>query len=87
MVDMSINLAMYKLVLHNIGIYHSAISAFMKLHHIHKTLNHPVISMLMHHFYLQCPPTHEHLVHAYAAFTVFVKKLIPASSITDFKLS
>ena len=40
-----------------IGIYHSAISAFLQPHHIHKSSNHPVISKLMHHFYLQCPPS------------------------------
>ena len=40
---------------HTIGIYHSAISAFLEPHHIHKASNHPVILKLMHHFYLQHP--------------------------------
>ena len=40
-----------------IGIYRSAISAFLQPHHIHKVSNHPVISKLMHHFYLQHPPS------------------------------
>ena len=44
---------------HTIGIYHSAISAFLEPHHIHKASNHPVISKLMHHFYLQHPPSHK----------------------------
>ena len=35
---------------HTIGIYHSAISAFLEPHHIHKASNHPVISKLMHYF-------------------------------------
>ena len=35
---------------HTIGIYHSAISAFLEPHWIHKASNHPVISKLMHHF-------------------------------------
>ena len=35
---------------HTIGIYHSAISAFLEPHHIHKASHHPVISKLMHHF-------------------------------------
>ena len=33
-----------------IGIYHSAISAFLEPHNLHKASNHPVISKLMHHF-------------------------------------
>ena len=45
---------------HTIGVYHSAISAFLEPHHLHKASNHPVISKLMHHFYLQCPPSHKH---------------------------
>ena len=42
---------------HTIGIYRSAISAFLEPHCIHKASNHPVISRLMRHFYLQCPPS------------------------------
>ena len=42
---------------HTIGIYRSAISAFLEPHRIHKASNHPVISKLMHHFYLQHPPS------------------------------
>ena len=42
---------------HTIGIYRSAISAFLEPHRIHKASNHPVISKLMHHFYLQRPPS------------------------------
>ena len=37
------------------GIYHSAISAFLEPHHLHRASNHLVISTLMHHFYLQHP--------------------------------
>ena len=44
---------------HTIGIYCSAISAFLEPHHIHKASNQPVISKLMHHFYLQHPPSHK----------------------------
>ena len=42
---------------HTIDIYHSAISAFLEPHWLHKASNHPVISKLMCHFYLQCPPS------------------------------
>ena len=42
-----------------IGTYHSGISAFLEPHHLHKASNYPVISKLMHHFYLQCPPSHK----------------------------
>ena len=42
---------------HTIGVYHFAISVFLEPHHLHKVLNHPVISKLIHHFYLQHPPS------------------------------
>ena len=45
---------------HTIGIYCSVISAFLKPHQIHKASNHPVISKLMCHFYLQHPTSHKH---------------------------
>ena len=44
---------------HTIGIYYSVISAFLEPHRIHKASNHPVISKLMCHFYLQHPPSHK----------------------------
>ena len=43
---------------HTVGNYHSAISAFLEPYHHHKASNHPFISKLMHHFYLQHPPYH-----------------------------
>ena len=45
---------------HTIGIYHSAISNFLDLHHLHKASNHPVISKLICHFYLQHPSSCKH---------------------------
>ena len=42
---------------HTIVICHSAISTFLEPHCLHKASNHPVISKLMHHFYLQCLPS------------------------------
>ena len=73
---------------HTIGIYHSAISAFLEPHHIHKASNHPVISKLIRHFYLQHPPSCkwfdpwnvEHLLSLLESWT-------PASSLTTFKLA
>ena len=44
---------------HTIGIYHSALSAFLEPHQLHKASNHLVISKLICHFYLQCPPSHK----------------------------
>ena len=41
---------------HTIGIYHSAISAVLEPQHHHKASNHPIISKVMHPFYLQCLP-------------------------------
>ena len=71
-----------------IGIYHSAISAFLEPHWIHKASNHPVISKLMHHFYLQCPPSHKHfdpwdVKHLLS----LLESWAPASSLTTFKLA
>ena len=73
---------------HTIGIYHSAISAFLEPHCIHKASNHPVISKLMHHFYLQHHPSHkwfdpwdvEHLLS-------LLESWAPMSSLTTFKLA
>ena len=73
---------------HTIGIYRSAISAFLEPHRIHKASNHPVISKLMHHFYLQHPPSRkrfdpwdvEHLLS-------LLESWAPASSLTTFKLA
>ena len=73
---------------HSIGIYCSLISAFLEPHHLHKGSNHPVISKLMHHFYLQHPPSHkysdpwdvEHLLS-------LLESWAPASSLTTFRLA
>ena len=73
---------------HTIGIYHSVISAFLETHHLHKASNHPVISKLMCHFYLQHPPSGkrfdpwnvEHLLS-------LLESWAPASSLTTFKLA
>ena len=73
---------------HTIGIYHSAISAFLEPHWIHEASNHPVISKLMHHFYLQHPPSCKcfdpwdvgHLLSLLESWG-------PASALTTFKLA
>ena len=44
---------------HAIGIYCSVISAILEPQHVHRASNHPVISKLIHHFYLQHPPSHK----------------------------
>ena len=57
-------------------------------HHLHKASNDPVISKLMHHFYLQHPSSHkcfdpwdvEHLLS-------LLESWAPASSLTAFKLA
>ena len=54
--NFSLHLFQVGLAWHTIGIYRSAISAFLETHCLHKASYHPVISKLMHHFYLQCPP-------------------------------
>ena len=70
---------------HTIGIYHSAISAILEPHQLHKASNHPVISKLMCHFYLQHPLSCkcfdpldvEHLLS-------LLESWAPASSLTTF---
>ena len=70
-----------------IGIYHSAISAFLEPHHLHKALHQPVISKVMHHFYLQCPPPHDHFYHWDVEYLLcLLEGLALASSLTTFKL-
>ena len=76
------------LALHTIGIYHSAILAFLEPHQIHKASNHPVISKLMHPLYLRHPPSHkwfdpsdvEHLLS-------LLESWAPTSSLTTFQLA
>ena len=57
--DFLVHLFRVGLAWHMIGIYCSAISAFLEPHHLHKASQHPVMSKLMCHFYLQCPPSHK----------------------------
>ena len=49
--DFLANLFKVGLAWHMIGIYHSAISAFVEPHLLYRTSNHSVISKLMCHFY------------------------------------
>ena len=71
-----------------IGIYHSAISAFLEPHHIHKASNHPVILKLMHHFYLQCPPSHNWFdPWDVECLLSLLESWAHASSLTTFKLA
>ena len=73
---------------HTIGIYHSAISAFLEPDHIHKTSNHPVISKLMHHFYLQHPASHKWFdPWDVECLLSLLESWAPASSLTTFKLA
>ena len=73
---------------HTIGIYCSAISTFLEPHQLHKASNHPVISKLMCHFYLQHPPSCKHfdpwdVEHLLS----HLESWAPASSLTTFKLA
>ena len=71
-----------------IGMYHSAISAFLEHRRIHKGSNHPVISKLIHQFYLQHPPSHKHFdPWDLECFISLLENWAPASSFTTFKLA
>ena len=76
------------LALHTIGIYHSAISTFLEPYHLHKASNHPVISKLMHHIYLQHPPSHKHFDSwDVKHFLSLLESWAPTSFLTTFKLA
>ena len=71
-----------------IGIYNSAISAFLEPHCLHKASNHPVISKLMHHFYIQNPPSCKHFdPWDVERLLSLLESWAPASSLTIFKLA
>ena len=65
-----------------------AISTFLEPHHLHEASNHPVISILMHHFYLQHHPFHKHFdPWDVEQFLSLLESWAPASSLTTFKLA
>ena len=73
--------------MHTIGIYHSAISAVLEPHCIHRASN-PVILKVMHHFYLQCPPSHKQFdPWDVECLLSLLESWVPASSLTTFKLA
>ena len=71
---------------HTIGIYFYAISTFLEPHCLHKASNHPVISKLMCHFYLQCPPHKCFDPWDVECLLSLLESWAPASSLTTFKL-
>ena len=73
---------------HTIYIYCSADSTFLEPHQLHKASNHPVISKLMHYFYLQHPPSCKHFDPWDAEHLLsLLESWPPASSLTTFKLA
>ena len=73
---------------HTIGIYRSAISAFLEPHRIHKASNHPFISKLMHHFYSQHPASHKQFdPWDVECLLSLLESWAPASSLSTFKLA
>ena len=68
--------------------YHSAISAFLEPHRIHKASNHPDISKLMHPFYLQHPPFHKWFdPWDVECLLSLLESWAPVSSLTTFRLA
>ena len=78
---------MVGLAWHTIGIYHYFIYAFLEPYHLHKTSNHPVISKLMHHFYLQHPPSHKHFDPWDVEHLLSLLESWALASLTTFKLA
>ena len=70
-----------------IGIYHSAISAFLEPHWIHKASNHPVISKLMHHFIYSVLLPVNVLILGMLSICYLLESWAPTSSLTTFKLA
>ena len=69
---------------HTNDIYHCAISAFPEPHNVYKVSHHPVISELIHHFYLQCHPPHKHFDHLDVENLLsLLDSRAPASSLTN----
>ena len=67
---------------HTIGIYCSAISAFLEPHQSHKASNHPVISKLLH------PPSCKHFDPWDVEYLLsLLESWAPASGLTTFKLA
>ena len=86
--DFLVHLFRVSLTWSTIGIYHFAISAFLEPHHLHKAFNHPVISKLMHHFYLPYPPSHKNFdPWDVECLLSLLESWSLASSLTTFKLT
>ena len=84
--DILVHLFRVSLAWHTIGIYHSAISAFLEPCHLHKVSNHPVIPKFMCHIYLQPPPSHKHFdTWDVECVLSLLESLAQASSLTTFK--
>ena len=76
------------LVWYTLGIYCSAISAFLEPHCIHKASNHPVILKVMHHFHLQHPPSRKWFdPWDVECLLSLLESWAPTSSLTTFKLA
>ena len=59
-----------------IGIYYSAISAFLAPHHNYEALYHPIISKLMHHFIYSILLHVSGLIHGmFNIYIILVRKL------------
>ena len=73
---------------HIIGIYQSAISAFLEAHCLHKASNHPVTLKFLCYFYLQHPPSCKHFDHWDSECLLsLLESWALASSLTTFKLA
>ena len=61
---------------------------FLEHLNLHKASNHPVISKLMHHFYLQHSPSHKHFDPWYVESLLSLLEIwTVASSLNTFKLA
>ena len=62
--------------------------SFLEPHCHHKASNHPIISKLMHHFYLQNPHSHKYFDPLdVKCLLLFLESCAPAYFLTNFKLA
>ena len=57
-------------------------------HHIHKASNHPIITIFMHYFYLQHPPTHKWFEACNKKFLLsLLERWTPDSLLNNMKIA
>ena len=68
--------------------YYPKLADCLVYHHHHKASSHPIISILIHCFYLQCPSAHKCFdPWDFKCLLSLLESWTPVSSLTSFKLA